>query len=236
MKQFFYMLIFFSVVCNAAAAEQFPTVVEAEVRAVLSAEREGVLSSLKTNVGERVKKGETLATVYHRDIVYERQQLEARKKYLGVQVENLGKLNEKGLVPDEELEKAKMEKAVNNAQLKVMDTQIARSRIRSPFSGIVVARHVQPHEWVRPGQPVLELYDPGHLRVVADIPAEIAVKLKIGQEDMLFFSDIGKEVSAKLKLVFPQVDVRSNTRKVHWSVDSRKSGLLPGMKGVFHWN
>ncbi|MCP4349130.1 MAG: efflux RND transporter periplasmic adaptor subunit [Desulfobacterales bacterium] len=230
----FYVIIF---AVQTAFAEQFPVVVEAEVRAILSAEREGVLSSLKVDTGDWVKKGTTLAVVFHKNIILKKEQHEARRKYLAIQVENLTKLNEKNLVTHEELARAKMEQVVNAKEITIDETLIKRSKIRAPFSGTVVSRHIQPHEWVKPGQPVVELYNPGRLRIVADIPSDIAVGLKKGQIHTLFFPDLNQQVKAKIKVFSPQVDVRSNTIKVYWRVYSEKKKktkvrLLPGMKGV----
>jgi len=214
-------------------ADEFPVVVEAEIRAVLSAEQEGVLSSLNVDTGSRVKKGETLAVVFHNDLILKKEQNEYKKQYLIKQVENLGKLNEKKLITDEELARAKMELAVNDKEVSIFETYIEHSKIRSPFSGVVVTRHIQPHEWVKPGQPVVELYNPDKLRIVSDIPSEIALSFKSGESHILFFPDLKKDVAAKLKLLAPQVDVRSNTIKVYWQVGGKQNvHLLPGMKGV----
>jgi len=173
-------------------ADEFPVVVEAEVRAVLSAEQEGVLSSLNVDTGSRVKKGETLAVVFHNDLILKKEQNGYKREYLIKQVENLGKLNEKKLVTDEELARAKMELAVNEKESSIFDTYIEHSKIRSPFSGVVVTRHIQPHEWVKPGQPVVELYDPDKLKIVADIPSETALSFKPGESHILFFPDLKK--------------------------------------------
>lgn len=232
-----YFLLFWAVTVIGAAAyaDQFPVVVEAEVRAVLSAERAGVLSNLKVDAGDAVKKGDVLAVVFHDDLILKRQQREANQNYRDVQVENLNKLNEKGLVTDEELAKAKMEAVVNNKEISMIQTEIDRSKIRAPFSGLVVMRHAQPHEWVTPGKIVVELYDPRNLRVSADIPSEIAMGFKRGRVDTLFFQDLKQEVKAKFRVLSPQIDVRSNTIKVYWTVDAgelKKVRLLPGMKGV----
>ncbi len=81
-----------------AYAEQFPVVVEAKVRAEISAEREGVLFKLNVDVGNSVKKNALLASVFNRELVLRKEQLEATRKYLDVQVENKTKLNEKGMV------------------------------------------------------------------------------------------------------------------------------------------
>ncbi len=218
-----------------AYADQFPVVVEAEVRAVISAERAGVLSNLKADTGDAVKKGDVLGVVFHDDLILKRQQREANKEYKDVQVENLNKLNEKGLVTDEELAKAKMEAVVNDKEIKMIQTEIDRSKIRAPFSGLVVMRHSQSHEWVTPGKNIVELYDPHNLRITADIPSEIATGFKRGRVDILFFQDLKQEIKAKFRVLSPQVDVRSNTVKVYWTVDAgelKKARLLPGMKGV----
>lgn len=220
---------------SPACAENYPTVVEATERAVLSAEWEGVLTDFRINVGDSVKKGSTVGVVFHKDLVIARMKHEANRKYLAERIENLKKLNEKGMVPDEELAKAKMEKEVSDAEISLINTQIGKARIAAPFSGIAVARHIQPHEWVKAGQPVVEIYDPQKLRIVADIPAEVAVGLKSGQKDSFFFSDLNMDAIGVLDVVFPQVDVRSNTVKVYWTVSAeslKTVRLVPGMKGV----
>ena len=230
-----FVLLFGVATLTQAYADEFPIVVEAGVRAVVSAERAGVLSNLKVDAGDAVKKGDVLAVVFHEDLILKRQQREANKEYRDVQVENLNKLNEKGLVTDEELAKAKMEAVVNNKEITMIQTEIDRSKIRAPFSGLVVMRHAQPHEWVTPGKNVVEVYDPGSLRMAADIPSEIAVSLKPGRVETLFFQDLKQEVKAKFRVLSPQVDVRSNTIKAYWTVEGgelRKVRLLPGMKGV----
>jgi len=220
---------------QAVCAEQFPVVVEAEVRATLSAERSGMLSKLNVDVGDTVKKGTVIAIVFHEELIFKKQQREANKRYRDIQVENLTKLNEKGLATNEELAKAKMESVVNEKEISIIRTEIDRSKVRAPFSGRVVARHVQPYEWVTPGRELVELYDTRKLRIVADIPADIAVQWKKGKTDILFFPDLNKEVNAKFKVFSPQVDVRSNTIKVYWAVNAKyikKVRLLPGMKGI----
>lgn len=221
--------------CFTALAEEYPVVVEAKVRAVVSAEREGVLTELRVDAGDYVASNESLAVVFHENLVLMKQQQEAKKKYLAVQVENLTKLNSKGLVTDEELAKAEMERDVNEKEIAITEKQIERSGIRSPFNGLVVARQVQPHEWVRPGQPVVELYDPSRLRAVADIPSGTAVKLKKGGTYTLEFEDLNRQIKAKLDVISPKVDVRSNTIKVFFKVSAKQSKrkkLLPGMKGM----
>lgn len=232
-------LVFFLCICFATlpfpsiAAETFPAVVEAEVRAVISAEREGVLTRLPVGAGDRIASGGVLAEVFHQDLILQKELHEATREYHQIQVENLDRLNARGMVTDEELAKARMDLEVNQKEIRMVENQIRRSTIRAPFGGVVIRREVEPHEWVRPGQPVVELYDPKALRIVADIPAELAFRLKEGDAHRFFFPDLNRELSATLRVFTPQVDVRSNTVKVFWSVPTGQRELLPGTKGVW---
>ena len=216
-------------------ADQFPVILEAKVKAVISAEREGVLNRLDVDAGDRVKKGGVMGVVFHKDLILRKQLSQATRKYLTFQVDNLEKLNAKGIATDEEVIRARMDLAVNGKEIEMIKDNIYRSRIRAPFSGIIVSRLIQPHEWVRPGQPIVEMYDPRQLRIVADIPFDMAVKLKSGQTHQFFFRDIEQEISGKLSVFSPQVDVRSNTVKIYWTVNIPKKErveVMPGMKGV----
>ncbi len=229
------MFFSFSVFGGVVCAEEFPAVVEADIQAVLSAEREGILSDLKVDTGDQISRGGLVGVVYHKDLILRKELYEANKNYLEIKVENLTRLHEKGLATEEELALAQKELAVNEKEISIIQSEIDRSLIHSPFSGRIVTRHIQPHEWVKPGQPVVELYDPRRLRVVADIPSEIAVGMKEKQTNTIFFPALNESVEARLAVLSPQVDVRSNTRKVYWTVDGkdvRSTKLIPGMKGV----
>lgn len=225
--------IWMAMVLPAWGADRYPVVVEAQVKAVIAAERAGVLSRLRVDAGDRVKKGRVLATVFHEGLVLRKELYEANKKYFAFQVDNLTKLNEKGIATDQELEKARMDLAVNSKEIGMVQTEIDRSVIRAPFSGVVVNRQVQPHEWVTPGKPVVEMYNPAKLRVVADLPSNVGVNLKPGRTDSFYFPDLKSEVEGKLQVVVPRVDVRSNTIKVYWRVNrAQAKELMPGMKGI----
>lgn len=224
----------FSVFFHPALAEQFPAVVEAKESAVLAAEREGTLTRLAVDVGDRVEKGTVLGMVFHQDLILTKEKAEATDKYLKILVENLRRLNSRGLVTDEELAKAEMDLVVNEKEIELVETDIRRSRLVAPFPGRVVKRHTQPHEWVQVGQPVIELYNPKELQIVTDLPTDLAFQQEAGDVLLMQFPDLNQQIEARLKIFSPKVDVRSNTIKVFWEIDSREGreiGLKPGMKG-----
>lgn len=209
----------------------FPAIFEAKSRAVLSAERAGVLTSLKYDVGDSVKNGNTIAKLDTGELGLRKKRSELALKHLDVQVKDLTNLRKKGLATNEDAAKARMERDVTRTEVDIFKRQISKSSIRAPFSCIVVRRHVQAHEWVTAGQPVVDVVDLEKIRAVANIPSSLAVKLEKGSIHTFFVNDLNAEVKGTVLAVAPDVDERSSTTQILWNIEKTDMKLLPGMKG-----
>lgn len=214
-----------------ASGEAYPAIFEATRKAVLSAERAGVLDRLSYDVGAAVKKGEIIAQVETGELALQKKRAELSYRHLSVKVENLVRLSKKGLGTNEEVAEARMQRDVVRTDIDIIKRQIASSYIRGPYDCVVVRRHMQPHEWVTAGQPVVEVVDPSALRAVANIPSASAVRLKPGEEHAFYVHDLDITVTGVVKAVVPVVDELSNTAKVVWTVKDPGDVLLSGMKG-----
>jgi membrane fusion protein, multidrug efflux system len=215
----------------AGVFQPFPVVFEARQKAVLSAERAGALTSLKADVGDTVKKGAVIAQVDVGEAALRRKRGEVALQHLDEQIRELTQLNQRGLATNEEVQRVRMERDVTRADVEIFKRQIAQSTIRAPFAGMVVRRHVEAHEWVTAGQPVLDMVNLDRIRAIANLPAHIAVRFKKGDTHTLYVHDLDAELPGTVDAVAPEVDERSNTARVFWSVNAAGQRLLPGMKG-----
>lgn len=216
---------------TTASYKPYPVIFEAEQKAVLSAERAGVLTSLKYDVGAAVKKGAVVAGVDAGEPALMKKRNELRLGHLDTRVRELSRLNQQGLATNREVAEAQMDRDVTRSEIDIFNRQIGKSSIRAPFSGVVVRRHVQAHEWVTAGQPVMDLVNLDTIRAVGNVPAHTAVQLKKGTSHVFYVQDIDAEVSGTVTAVAPDVDERSNTAQVIWSIKKGDKNLLPGMKG-----
>ncbi len=217
---------------QAAAGEGFPVIFEATHRAVLPAERAGTLVQLGVDVGDYVKKGDTVARVDTSELALLKKRNQQTVSHLNNQVQDLSRLIQKGLATNNELSQVTLERDTAQAEMKLVQHQINKSYIRAPFSCIVVRRLVQPHEWVSAGEAVVEIVNPWTLRAVGNIPTHLAVKLKKGDKHVFIVHDLDVTVEGTVNAVSPIVDERSNTAQVYWNVSTgEKSKLSPGMKG-----
>ncbi|HEY9504522.1 MAG TPA: HlyD family efflux transporter periplasmic adaptor subunit, partial [Gemmatimonadales bacterium] len=77
---------------------------------------------------------------------------------------------------------ALQEVAALDAQVASLDDRLARSRIRSPLAGTVLARYVEPGEFVQPGQPLFKLASLDSLTFRAYVAQAQLSTLRLGQE------------------------------------------------------
>jgi HlyD family secretion protein len=77
---------------------------------------------------------------------------------------------------------ALQEVAALDAQLASIDDRLARSRITSPLAGTVLARYVEPGEFVQAGQPLFKLASLDSLTFRAYVGNAQLTQLRLGQE------------------------------------------------------
>ncbi len=85
-------------------------------------------------------------------------------------------------VLDKELEMLAFRREALNAQLSRQQLDLEDRVIRSPLGGIVDKTFVQVGEYVRPGQRLAMLHNPGHIWVEANIKETQVGRLRQGQE------------------------------------------------------
>jgi membrane fusion protein, multidrug efflux system len=112
-----------------------------------------------------------------------------------------------------------------HAGLSVAETFLSYSRVRSPISGIVTARMVDPGAQAAPGMPLVTVEDDSQYRVQTTVDEELAGSIHAG--DAVTIEGGPKPLSARITNVVPAVD--PGTRSALVKIDlPRNSGLRSG--------
>ena len=99
--------------------------------------------------------------------------------------------------------------------------------MRAPYPGIVTERHVEVGEAVGVGQPLMSGLSLDSLRVVANLPQQVAAKVR---EHKAAFVLTGEgRVEATGITIFPFADAASNTFTVRVNLPDGQYQLYPGM-------
>ncbi len=114
------------------------------------------------------------------------------------------------------------------AKLQELDAKLRDTRSIAPFSGVIVAKHIEIGDTVQPGMPLLSFADTRHLQIKVDIPARLMPGIKKG---MIIPAklDVGDaRVDTRVAQIYPMADPQRHTVTVKLDIAKDAPGG-PGM-------
>jgi RND family efflux transporter MFP subunit len=119
--------------------------------------------------------------------------------------------------------------AAAEAQVKVAEEQLDRTVIKAPYSGYVVARHVEVGETVQVGQPLMTGLSIEDLRVIVQVPQSFIIALSSRDRAMITFpGERLPGVTVEHLTIFPYADPLSHTVKVRMNLPKDLKGVRSG--------
>ncbi len=221
----------------------FDGVIESKYQSTISSQTSGQVVEILVDVNDVVPEGDIILRID--DTEQEAVFFAAKanlKKALVLQQEardefkRISNLSKKKLVSVAELDRARSQLEAAQAQHEQMQAQWARAKkqleytvVKAPYSGVVVARHVQIGESVQEGQPLLTGFSLVDLRVVTSIPYEMVSYVK--RHGAVLVSGLGIEpieVRGGDITVFPYADRQTQSFTVRIELPPNSLDLYPG--------
>jgi len=107
------------------------------------------------------------------------------------------------------------------------EQQLEYTLVRAPYAGIVTERHVEAGEAVGVGQPLISGLSLEVLRVIVDLPQQVAAKVREHRKAYVL-TDEGR-VEATGVTIFPYAHGASKTFRVRLELPEGQFSLYPGM-------
>ncbi|MGB2109115.1 MAG: efflux RND transporter periplasmic adaptor subunit, partial [Marinobacter vinifirmus] len=175
---------------------RFSGIVRAAQRATLTFQVSGTLKERPVELGQTVKAGDVLASVYNPALEPARDSAAARLDELKTQYdqaqrewERSSRLHQRGVVSEQNLEQIAARRdslrasmATARASLAEATRLLEESVLKAPFAGQVEALLVERDEFVAAGQPVVRLSSPLGREVEVRVPAHLLGHVRLGQE------------------------------------------------------
>lgn len=203
------------------------TIVANEV-AEIHPEVSGRIVYLNVAEGKYVGKGTLLAKLYDGDLL-------AQLKKLQVQLALAEKTEERQsqLLKIQGISQADYDISllqVNNlkADIGIIQTSIAKTEVRAPFSGKLGLKNISPGAYVSPASVIAIINQTDQLKLDFSVPEKYTGQIKVGQLVRFTFEGSNKELSAKV--VATESNVTENTRSLtaRAVVTGKDNTLLPG--------
>lgn len=243
------------VAVQAIAARDVPVEVHAPVdlRPLLSADvgskTLGYLDTVLVDRGDKVKKGQLLATVRPSDLPDQLAaarsaiaQAEAQAALAKANLERDKELAPKGIVSQQELQQAQSQYdasqamlAASQAQVGAVATKIGETRIESPIDGVVAERRLDPGALVgsQGGNGViLTVVRTDVLRVFISVNEHDAAGLSLEKQAHVEVDALpGRSFAGKLTRISPTFDPVTRTLEAEVQIANPQGELRPGMYG-----
>jgi len=175
-----------------------------------------------SQAGQRVEKGQVLATIYSPDLLVAQQVYLSGGARTGgaFPVDPTKRLDLLGIAP-QDLAQLAESRQVKNAL-----------PIRAPAGGFVARRQVQVRQYVQPGAELFQIADLSTVWVIADVFEEDFRRVAPGQRARLRVSARpGEEFAGTVDLVYPAVSPESRSFQVRVALPNPGMKLRPGMTG-----
>jgi RND family efflux transporter MFP subunit len=215
----------------------------------LGARVAGELRSVLVDRGDRIKKGQVLATIgipgLRNDVqVAGAQKQTAEAELALLEDERRRTMNviasaPKGTIAagemaalDAKVDAAKARVATAAAEQGRGGSMLADTRIVAPFDGVVLARRAGAGAALSAGAIVLEVADVSTLRFAIDVPQRDAASVKVGQAvEIAIRAEGDRKVSANIARFAPALDTATRTLRAEIDVPNGDGALLAGVPG-----
>jgi RND family efflux transporter MFP subunit len=210
--------------------------------ATVKARVAGELQELSVREGDRVQAGQVIARIepseYQARVRQGQQQADAAKAQVDIaqrQFDNNQALVNQGFISQTallnsqaSLNGAKATHAAALAALDLADKSLADATLRSPLTGVVAQRLVQPGERVAIEARLVEVINLSQLEMEAALTAEDASRVRVGMTAQLQVEGVAQPVSAKVLRINPSAQTGSRSVVVYLGIQGRE-GLRQGL-------
>lgn len=226
---------------------KFPSVIKPEKEVKLSFRVGGPIILLSLETGQKVKKGELIASIDPRDFISKKNQInaelesikaelkEARIKYL-----RFKSLVKKNAAPQSEFDKADAGYQILSARLKAREKEFQASvnalndtMLTAPFSGYINNIFIENHEIIPPGKPIASIINISNLEIEALIPEKLIPEVKNFSDFKFYPTCMGEKFyRASLKQKGEKSRIIDSLYPLTLSMEDNENKIKPGMTGI----
>ncbi len=206
-------------------------VVDGDQNVAVSPQTPGIVTAVYVTEGSNVKKGQVMAEL---DAIVLKQSLDELKTQSSL-VSNLFEkqkaLWEKNIGSEVQYLQAKTNKEALEMKIKTLQGQIDMARVISPINGTVESMPLKVGQMASPGMPTsaIRVINMNSAKIKAAVSENFASKIQKGNDVLVRFPDLGKEIESKLSFTSRYIDPSNRTFQVECKIQTGEIPLRANM-------
>lgn len=206
-------------------------IVDGDQNIAVSPQMPGIITAVYVKEGTPVKKGQVLAEL---DAQVLRQSLEEVNTQLALATnifEKQSALWEKKIGSEVQYLQAKAGKESLEKRASTMKEQLQMAKVISPISGTVESVPLRVGQMASPGLPTsaIRVINMSVAKITADVAETYATSIKNGNDALVSFPDLGKDIETKLNFTSRFIDPTNRTFKVECKISPKEVELRANM-------
>ncbi len=206
--------------------------VEGDEDVTLSPETVGNVTSVLVKAGSTVSKGQLLATLDDRIIRQGLDEVNSQLELANQVFDRQKNLWQQRIGSEMQYLQAKTNKEALEKRAASVREQLSMTRIKSPINGTVDQVNIKTGQSVAPGIPVFRVVNMNAMKVVGEVAESYLATIKSGNDVLISFPDLDKEINGKLDYAGKAINRLNRTFNVEVRLNSKDGSFSPNMLAV----
>lgn len=204
--------------------------VETDKNIILYPQFSGILTRINVQEGKRVSKGQLLAVIDDGGLRNQLAQQETQAALAKTTFERQQRLWDQKIGSEIQFLEAKARYESAESAIQQLRSQVARTTITAPFSGVIDEIIADQGQVVNQGQtPVMRLVNLSDMYVKASIPENYIENVQVGTEVIVNLPSIGKEYQGTVKQVGNYINPDNRNFDVQIAIPNKEGLVKPNL-------
>jgi membrane fusion protein, multidrug efflux system len=194
----------------------------------LRSEIAGRITKINFTEGGSVSKGSMLLKINDADLQAKLTRLVAEKELAEREERRQHTLLDTKLASEREYDAADSRVKTLNADIQLIKSEIAKTEIRSPISGVIGLRWVSNGSYVTSSTPIARVQQLDQVKIDFSVPEKYGALLKKNSDITFSIAGSEREYQGKVYAIEPKIELATRTVKVRGIAQNKDRSLLPG--------
>ncbi len=203
--------------------------VDADENVAVSSKMAGVVSRILVKEGDEVTEGQTLAELDNSVLLQSMEELKTGLDFATNLYNKQKSLWDQKIGTEVQYLSAKNNKESLEKKLSTLNEQLDMMKLKSPINGAVDAIDIKIGQALIPGLPSIRVVNFNNLKVKAEVSETYASKVKKGNNALIFFPDLNKEIPSTITYAAKVINNLTRTFTAEAALSSDKQDYHPNM-------
>ena len=203
--------------------------VDTKENIVIYPETQGILSRVYVKEGDKVSKGQLLASIDDGGLSQQLAQIQIQADLAKTTYERQKRLWEQKIGSEIQYLQTKTSYESQQQMVNQLKSQLAKTSLRAAFSGIVDDVMIEQGSVVAPQSPVIRLVNLNDMYIETDVPESYIKDVTVGKEVYIDFPVLGKNLNSKVRQAGNFINPANRTFKIEVAVPNQDKLIKPNL-------